>query len=412
MDSRPGPVLESERLTALDTLRGFAVLGILVMNIQSFAMPFAAYYNPTTYGNLDGANYWTWFFGHVLADQKFMTIFSLLFGAGLLLLTSRIEARGGSPARVHYSRMAWLLVFGLLHAYLLWYGDILVLYAFCGLLIYPCRKLRPRTLLIIGLLVIAIGSGISLLGGLSMRYWPPEVLAKFLSDWKPPPEVVAQEVAAYRGGWLAQMHARVPVSFEFHTFFIFVWGMWRAGGLMLVGMALYKLRFFSAERSRASYLVLIALAVFAGLPVVLYGVQRNFSLHWDVRYSFFFGQQFNYWGSLLVSLGWIGLLLLACNASCLGWLTRPLSAVGRMAFSNYILQTLVCTSIFYGHGLGLFGRVERVGQIAIVAAVWAVLLIFSSLWLRNFQFGPLEWLWRALTYWQRPPFRRPVHGTP
>lgn len=406
MDSRLGPVLESERLTSLDTLRGFAVLGILVINIQSFAMPFAAYFNPTAYGNLDGANYWTWFFSHVLADQKFMTIFSLLFGAGLLLLTSRVEARGGSPARVHYSRMAWLLVFGLLHAYLLWYGDILVLYAFCGLLIYPCRTLRPRTLLILGLLVIAIGSGISLLGGLSMRFWPPQELAKFLSDWQPPPEVIAREVAAYRGGWMAQMQVRVPASFEFQTFIIFVWGMWRAGGLMLVGMALYKLRFFSAERSRAFYVVLIALAVFAGLPVVLYGVQRNFAVHWDMRYSFFYGAQFNYWGSLLVSLGWIGVLLLACKASRLGWLTRPLAAVGRMAFSNYILQTLLCTTLFYGHGLGLFGRVERVGQIAIVAAVWAVLLIFSTLWLRHFQFGPLEWLWRALTYRHLPPFRR------
>jgi len=407
VDSRLGPALESERLTSLDTLRGFAVLGILVINIQSFAMPFAAYFNPTAYGNLEGANYCTWFFSHVLADQKFMTIFSLLFGAGLLLLTSRVESRGGSPARVHYSRMAWLLVFGLLHAYLLWYGDILVLYAFCGLLIYPCRKLRPWLLLLLGLLVIAIGSGISLLGGLSMRYWPPEELAKLLSDWQPPPAVIAQEVAAYRGGWFAQMHARVPASFEFQTFVIFVWGMWRAGGLMLVGMALHKLHFFGAERSRAFYVVLIALAVFAGLPTVLYGVQRNFAANWNVRYSFFFGQQFNYWGSLLVSLGWIGLILLACKAPRAGWLTRPLAAVGRMAFSNYILQTLICTTLFYGHGVGLFGRVERAGQFAIVAGVWAVLLIFSSLWLRNFQFGPLEWLWRALTYWQRPAFRRP-----
>ena len=118
------------------------------------------------------------------------------------------------------------------------------------------------------------------------------------------------------------------------------------------------------------------------------------------------GSQYNYWGSVLVSLGWVGVVMLACKSGRLAPATAPLAAVGRMAFSNYILQTVICTTIFYGHGFGLFGRVSRVGQIAIVIAVWTVQLIVSPIWLRHFRFGPLEWLWRSLTYRRVQPMIR------
>ena len=141
-----GPVLENARIDSIDVLRGFTLLGILVMNIQLFAMPDAAYSNPTAYGNLEGANLYVWIAGRLLADQKFMTVFSMLFGAGIVLMAARME-EGGATARVHYRRMGWLLLMGLLHAHLLWVGDILFLYAVCGMLVYPLRRQSPGLLL-------------------------------------------------------------------------------------------------------------------------------------------------------------------------------------------------------------------------------------------------------------------------
>src|SRR5438046_2779024 len=153
-----GPVAETERIVPMDVLRGFALLGILVMNIQSFAMVGAVYDNPTAYGDLKGANFLVWLLSHLLADQKFISIFSMLFGAGILLLWQRAEASGGRPARLHYRRMSWLILFGLLHAYLLWYGDILVIYGMCGLFVYLFRRKSPRTLFATALVFAMVGS--------------------------------------------------------------------------------------------------------------------------------------------------------------------------------------------------------------------------------------------------------------
>jgi len=143
VEPAPPPLPAPSRILALDVLRGFAVLGILVMNIQSFSMIFAAYINPTAYGDFTGINRWVWLLSHVLADQKFMTLFSILFGAGIALMTGKVDAGGGRPARAHYRRMFFLLVFGLAHAYLLWFGDILVAYALCGMIVFFFRRLRP-----------------------------------------------------------------------------------------------------------------------------------------------------------------------------------------------------------------------------------------------------------------------------
>ena len=122
--------------------------------------------------------------------------------------------------------------------------------------------------------------------------------------------------------------------------------------------------------------------------------------------------QFNYWGSLVVSLGYIDAVMLACQRPALRRFTRPFASVGQTALTNYLLQTVICTTIFYGHGLGWFGSVERVGQAGVVAGVWAAQLIASSLWLRRYRFGPAEWAWRSLTYGIRPPLRRVITPEP
>jgi uncharacterized protein len=175
---------------------------------------------------------------------------------------------------------------------------------------------------------------------------------------------------------------------------------------MLAGMALFKLGVFSAKQAPSLYWTMIAIAVCYGIPLTLYGTHRDFAAAWDFRYSFFYGMQFNYWASLLLSLGWVGAIMLACRGVALFPLTRRLAAVGRMAFTNYIMHTIICTTIFYGHGFGLFGKVERVWQFAIVLAIWALQLVVSPIWLRHFLFGPLEWLWRCLTYLQWEQLRR------
>jgi uncharacterized protein len=407
VSSVPQPLAEKERIVSIDVLRGFALLGILPMNIQYFSMISAAYYNPTAYGNLTGVNYYVWLLCHVLADEKFMTIFSMLFGAGILLMTSRIEASGKPSAGLHYRRMGWLIAFGLAHAYLLWSGDILVTYGMCGLLAYLFRKLRPRTLLVLGLIFISVAPALLTAYGIWSRHWTEQdVQIATEALWKPTAAETAEEITAYRGTWMDEMKYRVPDSLQMETNFFLGFTFWRVTGLMLAGMALFKLGVFSARRSASLYWAMIAVAVGIGIPVILYGTHRDFASGWDFRYSFFCGAQFNYWGSIVVSLGWVGAMMLASKVTALLSLTRRLAAVGRMAFTNYIMHTVICTAIFYGHGFGLFGKMERIWQFAIVVAIWAVQLAISPWWLKYLFFGPLEWLWRCLTYWQLEPLVR------
>ena len=405
-ETLPGPVTQAERIASLDVLRGFAVLGILVMNIQSFSMIGAAYLNPTAFGDLNGGNYAVWLLSHVFTDQKFMTIFSMLFGAGIVLMTSRREAATGRSAGVHYRRMGLLLLIGLLHAYLLWYGDILNTYAMCGFIVYLCRRWRPGTLIVIGLMSVAFASGLALLFHWSVPYWPSENLEYALGWWTPSNDAVAEEIATYRGGWSAQFAHRFWTALFFQTMLFLIENVWRTGGLMLVGMGLFKLGVFSAKRSSRTYVMMIGAALFVGIPIILYGVRRNFGAEWDFESCFYLGGQFNYWASILVSLGWVGAVMLVCRHDVATKLAQALAAVGQMAFTNYLMQTVICTTIFYGHGFGLFGKVERTWQILIVFAVWIVLLVLSPLWLRYFRFGPAEWLWRSLTYMKAQPMRR------
>jgi uncharacterized protein len=347
-----------------------------------------------------------WVLSHVLADQKFMTIFALLFGAGIVLLTNRLEKRGQSVWKIHYRRTVWLLLFGLAHAYLLWSGDILVLYVLCALVVFWFRKLSPRWLIPVGIVSLVVSSALVWAGGATMSNWPPEIHERMQADWQPDRVTIQAEVEAYRGDWLAQMDVRVHESLEMNTYGLVFVGFWRAGGLMLIGMALYKWGVLTAQRSRRFYVAMALVGLPAGLTIVAYGVQQNFAHNWDMAFSRFGpGLQFNYWGSLLVSGGYIGLVMLWARWGGLTRLQSVLAAVGRMALSNYLLQTLIATTLFYGHGFGVFGAVERTGQIVIVLATWTFQLVWSPLWLHYFRFGPAEWLWRSLSYWRPQPMQ-------
>lgn len=402
-----GPAKESERILALDTLRGVAALGILAMNIQYFSQVTAAYSNPTLTGSFTGFDFWLWLLARVFFDEKMMAIFSMLYGAGIVLLTSRIEARRVQSLPIFLRRSFWLLIFGLLHAYLLWSGDILFSYAVCGMLVYPFRKWPARRLLVMGVLLFSVSSVIYFGYGWSMKSWTPgkiQVIEQLV--WRPSPQQIATQIAAYRGGWLSQMSERVPEAELLQVQALLYLTLWRAGGLMLVGMALYKLRFLTGDVKISTYWNLGIIGFTIGIPVILYGAYRDIAENWDFRYAFFIGSQFNYWGSLGVAIGWISLVMIACKTPSLrSWCLR-FAAVGRMAFSSYIFETIVCTAIFYGYGLGQFGRSTRLEGAGIVLAIWLAILALSQFWMEHFYFGPLEWLWRSLTYKKQQPFRR------
>ena len=392
------------RIRSLDVLRGVGVLGMLATHIQLFAFPSLARWNPTAYGDFQGVNWWVWLATSLFADGKFISIFAMLLGVSIAMQQASPGARTVSAWRPHLRRMAALLALGLLHAYLLWYGDMLVPLALSGTVVFLARRLSPGRLLVLGGLVFATASALSF-----VLTWPtaqsdPVALAAWRARWTPQPEAIALEIAQYRGGWAEQMAHRVPAALETQTAAFVTHLLWQITGLMLIGMALFKQGVLSATRSRAFYLRMGALGFGAGTLLIALGLWRSFATEWDVLDYVLIGQQLHYWGNLFVALGWTALVMLLCQR---GWPLRPVAAVGRMALTNYLLQSVICTTIFYGHGFGLFGHVDRAGQLAIVAGVWAFQMLASSAWLRYFAVGPVEWVTRWVVYRRRPSFLRP-----
>jgi len=400
------PINLSDRIHSLDLLRGFAVMGILIMNIQSFSQIEAAYLNPRAYGDFTGVNFMVWFFSHFLADMKFMALFSMLFGAGVLLFSLRAETKTGGAAMLHYRRIFWLFILGMMHAYLLWYGDILVTYAVAGAIVYLFRNRKARTLVIWGMVSLIAGCAFFLFTYFTYDRIPPESIKDIQTSWQPEAELVKHEVEAYQGGWVKQMDHRVEAAIMLQAFLLPAFMGWRAGGLMLLGMALFKWGVLSAKRSFRFYLIGGAIGFIIGFTLIGIGYHNNRAVDWEMGYSMFCGSQFNYWGSVFVAFGYVCLVMLVFKKPILIKLKESLSAAGRMAFTNYILQTVISTFIFYGHGLGLFGQFPRWRQILVVLGICVLQLLWSPWWLKRYKFGPLEWLWRSLTYWKWQPIKK------
>ena len=369
-------------------------------------MPGAAYLNPAAYGDLSGINKWVWIISFVFADAKMMAIFSMLFGAGVVLVTDRAMAKTGKSAGLHYSRSFWLLVFGLIHAHLIWSGDILVSYAVCAFFVYFFRNRSAKTLIITGVILIGIHSLISIMAGGSIPTWPEDQLAEAIADWAPGTDVLQQEIASITGSISEQVSLNSTNATMMQTLVLPWLFIWRASGLMLIGMALYKLGILTAERSKQFYQKGMIAGWLIGFPIVIYGVYSNFQNNWSYEYSMFFGNQWNYWGSLFVSFGYVcGIMLFTLSNSFIE-MKKRLAAVGQMAFTNYITQSLICVFIFWGVGLGLFGQFERWQQLLVVFAVWIIQYSWSKPWLERYRFGPLEWLWRTLSYRKKQSFIR------
>ena len=377
-----------------------------MMNIISFGLIGEKYVNPVAQGELSTISYICWLVGHVFFDIKFWTTFSILFGYGIALGRNRARKRGVPSTGLHYRRMFWLLLIGLLHAHLIWHGDILVTYALCGMILYWVVDWKPGWLIAIGIRFLLVGTSINLGLGLGLPAVAPEVTEQMAAEWIPSQELVERELAIFRGSWATHFQERSSRAIIFETILFALLFFWRSGGLILIGMGLYQYGVVEGQRSDVFYLRGTLFGLLTGFPLVLLGVYLNEANDWSHAYSMFFGGIPNYWGGLGVSLGYICLLNLVVKRNWIPIATVGLASVGRMALTNYLMQSVVCAFLFYGHGLGWFGHLSRFELLTVVLAVWCFQLILSPLWLGVFQFGPFEWVWRSLSYWRMQPIWR------
>ena len=390
------PVQEANRIKSLDVVRGFALLGILAVNAAFFAAPFQAAQNPLLEPiAVTPDTLWSWFVMHVFFEFKMITLFTMLFGASIYLVGG--ERSDKDRGQVLRRRLLWMVLFGALHGALIWYGDILLVYALTGLLVLLARSLRPATLFIVGSILFVLGVGVFAGLGAMMQYAPAEALNEMRNQmWAPPAEEIERQIAAYQAGVVSATQENLHSWLAFLGYIPFF--MVRTAGLMMIGMALFKIGFFSGRSSYAVYTTTAAIGA-AALALVAYQAWVNWQLEFDFIHMMGAGTFANSALSVFISLLYASVFIILVKANALKFLTAPLAAAGQMAFTNYIAQSLIMTTIFYGgRGFGLWGEVDRPTLWAIVLAVWALELIWSPLWLSRFKMGPLEWVWRRLSY--------------
>ena len=401
MTQQASPTLDSNRIISLDVLRGFALLGIFVMNMISFAMVGANYLNPMAEGALTGVDSWAYEFTQLFANTKFMSLFSILFGAGVVLFTDRLKTKGLNEAKWHFRRNFWLLIIGMAHGYLLWSGDILVSYALCAIWVFFFRNWKARNLIIAAAVFFFIEIGLSLLSGWSIQYWDSAEVAELCAVWTPSQEDIDAEVAAMTGSWMDQMPLRVENTLAMQTFVFLMIMIWKVTSMMLLGMGLYKSGVITGAKSRDFYKSLRMWGFLIGAGFFVLGMNKNIDHGYSCEYSFFEGTIYNSISSVGIVLFYISVLLLMLQGNWKERLEKWLAPVGRMALTNYLMQTIIATTIFFGHGFGLFGTMGRAEHWLVIIPVWIFQIIFSRWWLSKYTFGPAEWAWRSLTYWKK-----------
>lgn len=397
------------RIASIDAVRGFAVCGILLMNIVSMGMPGYAYIDPTYWGRPGEADLAVWAINYVFADGKMRALFTMLFGASMLLIIERAAATpagGRSPAETHYRRLFWLFLFGMIHAWFFWYGDILTSYAIAGAIAFPLWRWRTRTLAGLAALLLVVQGGLNLahhaqLSALRSAATAPGATPKQRAEWEKtiratvPDQAAAQaEYRGYRGSFVDALNARVPLATLFQTSFLWI-GMPELLGFLALGMVLFRTGFFAGRWRRRSYLGVIAAGYLVAVPLMIPLAHRVMAADWD-PVLLPLADTISLALRPFIALAHASVVILLVRSGRLRWLTRRLEAAGRMAFSNYLGTTLVTTTIFYGYGFGLFGELSRAELYIVVAFVWLLILGWSAPWLARFDYGPLEWLWRRL----------------
>ena len=424
------PVSSDARLRTLDVLRGTALLGIALMNIVFSGLPMAAYSNPNVWGGNDPLNLGVLAVQWILFDGKMRALFSMMFGAGIVLFMERALARENSvrAADLLTRRMLWLMLFGALHGWLIWAGDILYAYGLFGLLVVPMRNVSPRKLLItagvflvlLSLAVVGFGFRQRSTRNAAMAARAVEAQGRALTkeqqdekkEWDeaynqalPSREKLQEEVDNYRKGYGGVMTQRVPVMRQLNFAPVYFPGGVDIWALMLIGMALFKLGVLQGERSSGFYTRLAIAGYAFGIPLNSMSTWGMFSSNFDIVATTFWNVPYEI-GRVAVALGHASVIILLAKGAWMEWLTDRLAAVGQMAFSNYISHSIIYALVFYAPGLRLFGQLQRYQLYYIVLGMWLLSLAVSPIWLRHFRFGPLEWCWRSLTYWKRQPMRR------
>ncbi|WP_158658106.1 DUF418 domain-containing protein [Agarilytica rhodophyticola] len=374
------------------------------MNIQSFAMPYQAYFNPFAWGN-DGSDLFsvngiTYMLTHIFFDQKFMTIFSLLFGVSMALMmkshnnkTIKVSGKDVSSLYFLLRRNLVLLFIGLIHAYLVWEGDILVSYALCAIFVVWFGNKSVKFLIFLGVFLFFIPVILSLFIGFSI----PEVVihSELQKDWVISQQELQEIIFTINGPWFGLFLYRINAAFEMQTWLFILYSFWRVSALMLWGMVIYKIGLFEGHVLKKYIALGGFILISIGITIVIFGVQQNHTHQWQAFYSTLFGTQFNYIGSALLGGGYILAFMLFVQYLP-SWLNYAIQCIGRTALSNYLLQSLICGFVFYGYGLGLFAKLDRLQILLIVPFVWLIQIITSALWLQYFHMGPVEWIWRVL----------------
>ncbi len=406
----------TDRIATLDIVRGVAVMGILAMNVVAFALPFPAYLNPVAYGAESAADLWSWYGSFILVDGKMRGLFSFLFGASVLLVLQRAEAAGASPERVHFRRMAWLWVFGLLHFYLVWFGDILSLYAPLGMLAWFLADRPPAALVRIGAVFVLIQ--FLLFAAFAYMFFPaqaaasaPDASAATVAAWRAMSSqfailsgpALAADLALYRGDYAGILTHRIVDQGTDPFTVLFLFG-WETFGYLLFGMAALKSGFLAGAWDDRRYRRIAAWGFAIGIPV--------YALVGGLVWRAGFGVPELVAGSLAATVLVRPVMIVATAALIIlatrrgGPLVKRIAAAGRAAFTNYLGTSLIMTGLFYGYGLGWYGTLSRAELWLVVLPMWALMLLWSKPWLDRFRHGPFEWLWRSLARWEWQTLRR------
>jgi uncharacterized protein len=415
LPARPtlAPVQQAERIPIIDILRGFALFGILLVNMAIFSHPFQAILFPA-----DPAMPWydraaTWLI-HFAGEGKFYSLFSLLFGLGLTLLMDRIQARGGRFVPIYLRRLFILLVIGAIHAFLIWMGDILMMYALIGFLLILFRKARPRTLLIWAMILIAIPllftAGATGLVGLGRAV--PEGAAQINQAFAQTEAGYAADLArAYRvyasGTFLEVTEQRIYDYSSMGLTSFFVLGF-NVLAMFLIGVWFGKQQVFqnlAANRPRFRKLLIWGLAV-GIIGNATYATLIMALPRFNPTGTLLLATVAQSVGAPLLCLAYISALALLALTPAWGARLKVLAPVGQMALTNYLMQSIICTLIFYSYGLGLFGKVGPAVGILLTVVIYLIQIPISHWWMKRFRYGPAEWFWRSLTYLKPQPMKR------
>ncbi len=412
--SNLAPVRSSERLEILDVLRGFAIFGILLVNMPLYNAPLDLMVSGIKWwpGAADRAAEW---FIHFFAQGKFYTLFSFLFGLGFALQMERAEAAGLPVAPVYRRRLLILLFIGLAHAFLIWWGDILVVYALVGFLLVLFRSVSEKKLLIwagVFLFIPVLITG-GLVALLELARLMPEVGREidrgFAEEAKRYPILIKEAIRVYSSGSFSEIMGMRARDFAVTVGWSVLFFIPSVLGMFLLGLYAGKRRFFQNLTENLGLVRKIAKWGFGvGLAAnLVYVVANEFSNYTVPSPTGLLALTALTFGAPALCFFYAStLILLFQDENWKKWLL-PLAAVGRTAASNYLFQSVICTMVFYGYGLGFYGKVGPALGLVLTTVLFAMQIYLSRWWLKRFQFGPVEWFWRSLTYGKTQPFRLP-----